>query len=149
MKASFHIVVLSFLMLFVAANVDGQIVRPYPQGEDTVHKNTVLHADPRLAIVTKKRKNKSGVGIYSGKGYRVQIYNGPSRNKANEIKVDFMQHFPGIHMYLTYVSPHFRVKAGDFRTRDDAAGTLREAVDLYGNSCMIVPDIITIHAVKQ
>ena len=81
--------------------------------------------------------------IYSGKGFRVQIYNGTDRNKALSIKSEFMRNNPGVRTYLTFVPPCFRVKVGNYRNRSDAVGMLREANSTY-NPSMIVPDIITI-----
>ncbi len=81
--------------------------------------------------------------VSSGKGFRVQIYNGPDRNKAIAVKSEFMRLYPGVRTYLTYVSPGFRVKVGDYRNRSDAAGMLRELNSVY-NPSMIVPDIINI-----
>jgi hypothetical protein len=86
---------------------------------------------------------RRGGSVYSAKGFRVQIYNGPDRNKAIMVKTEFMRTFPGIRTYLTYVSPCFRVKVGDYRHRADAEGMLREANAIY-NPSMIVPDIIRI-----
>jgi len=83
------------------------------------------------------------VVLYKGKGFRVQIYNGPDREKAIKIKTEFMRHFPGVHTYLTYISPSFRIKVGDFRDRSDAAGMMREANSMY-SPCMIVPDMVTV-----
>ena len=81
--------------------------------------------------------------VYTGKGYRVQIYNGPDRDKALSVKTEFMRRFPGVHSYLIYNSPGFRVKIGDFRNRSDAEGMLREANSMFSPS-MIVPDVVTI-----
>ncbi len=81
--------------------------------------------------------------IYSGKGFRVQIYNGPDRDKAIAVKTEFMRMYPGVRTYLTYMSPSFRVKVGDYRNRSDAVGMFKEANSVY-NPSMIVPDIITI-----
>ncbi len=85
-----------------------------------------------------------GKVIYSGKGFRVQIYNGPDREKAMDIKMDFMRHNPSVRTYITYTSPCFRVKIGNYRHRSDAEGMYREAKSTY-SPCMIVPDIITIN----
>ena len=85
-----------------------------------------------------------GKVIYSGKGFRVQIYNGPDREKAMDIKMDFMRHNPAVRTYITYTSPCFRVKIGNYRHRSDAEGMYREAKSTY-SPCMIVPDIITIN----
>lgn len=81
--------------------------------------------------------------VYTGKGFRVQIYNGPSREKALAIKTEFMRRFPGVHSYIFFVAPGFRVKIGDYRSRSDAEGMLREANSMFSPS-MIVPDMVTI-----
>jgi hypothetical protein len=81
--------------------------------------------------------------VYTGKGFRVQIYNGPSREKALEAKTEFMRRFPGVRTYLIYLAPAFRVKIGDYRIRSDAEGMLREANSMFSPS-MIVPDMVTI-----
>jgi hypothetical protein len=111
---------------------------------------TLLHADPRLDIVLKKRKTSSGGGssIYSGRGYRVQIYSGNDRNKANKMKVDFMRRFPGVGAYMTYVSPQFRVKVGDYRSRGEAQEMYRTLSAIY-NPCMIVPDIVVFKNINR
>lgn len=89
-------------------------------------------------------REREGRVIYSGKGYRVQIYNGPDRGKAIAVKAEFMRNNPGVRTYLTYVSPCFRVKVGNYRNRSDALGMLKEANSVY-SPCVIVPDIITIN----
>jgi hypothetical protein len=94
-------------------------------------------------LVSNTRRRGSGT-IYSGKGFRVQIYYGPDREKAIKIKTEFMRLYPDVRTYLTYISPTFRVKVGDYRNRNDAAGMLKEANSMY-SPCMIVPDIITIN----
>jgi hypothetical protein len=81
---------------------------------------------------------------YTGRGFRVQIYNGPSREKALSVKAEFMRHHPGVSTYIMYVSPGFRVKIGDYRNRSDAEGMLREANSMYSSPSMIVPDIVTV-----
>jgi len=77
--------------------------------------------------------------IYRGKGYRVQIYNGPSREKAMAARREFMRRFPGVRSYIEFESPAFRVKVGDYRLRSDADGMLREANSMFSPS-MIVPE---------
>ncbi len=108
----------------------------------------VMHADPRLAVLLKKHRNAQLGVIRSGRGYRVQIYNGNDRVMANRVKVDFLKRFPGIRAYLTYVQPQFRVKVGDFRTRAEAYELYKKVSDLY-NPSMIVPDIIVINTLRN
>ncbi len=82
--------------------------------------------------------------IYTGKGFRVQIYSGADRERAINIKTEFMRNFPGVRTYLIYVSPTFRVKVGNYRTRAEAMSMYRQAKEIY-SPCVIVPDNITIN----
>lgn len=85
----------------------------------------------------------SGGGRYNGKGFRVQIYNGASRYEALRRKSEFMRNYPGVHTYLVYASPYYKLKVGDFRRREDAIGMYHEANGTY-SPCMIVPDMVLI-----
>lgn len=105
-----------------------------------------IYGDARLPILTKKRA--SAATIRSGKGYRVQIYSGNDRSEATRIKTDFMKRFPGVRTYMTYVQPQFRVKVGDYATREEAAKMYREVNHIY-NPCMIVPDIVEINTLRD
>ena len=137
--------------------------------QERAEEGVVVHADPRLSILLKKNhtmeppalqdmkptkqytgdapvpdiQTRPHIVLYKGKGYRVQIYNGEDRAQAIQIKTDFMRRFPGTHTYLSYISPSFRVKIGDYRDRSDAAGMMREAKSMY-SPCMIVPDMVTV-----
>ncbi len=86
--------------------------------------------------------------IHSGRGYRVQIYSGNDRRKAIQAKATFMQRYPRIRTYLSYTAPQFRVKVGDFQSRDDAQD-LRHVLSGIFNPVMIVPDVIVVNTMKQ
>lgn len=137
--------------LCMAVNSHAQIVVNENAGgnnKSATEQGIVIHADPRLAVLLKKHKNAQLGVIRSGQGYRVQIYNGNDRVKANQIKVDFIRRFPGIRTYLTYVLPQFRVKVGDFRSRAEAYELYKKVSELY-NPSMIVPDIIVINTLRD
>jgi hypothetical protein len=144
MKGKCYIV--AALLVVSAENAEAQIkvIEDVPLASAGV----VIHADPRLDILVKKYRNVQFGSIYSARGYRVQIYNGNDRTKAMERKMDFMQRFPGITTYLTYVQPQFRVKVGDFKTRTEAQMLYDEVSPLY-NPTMIVPDIVVINTLKN
>jgi|GEM_PF-2405913 len=85
---------------------------------------------------------------YRAKGVRIQIYSGPDRGKANQVKMSFMKNFPGIRAYLMYAAPNFRVRVGDFKSRSDAMALYHQLTDNY-KSVMIVPDMVTITPPKK
>lgn len=56
-------------------------------------------------------------------GYRIEIYSGSgadSKKRAREIQKKFSDQFEDIPSYLKWKYPNFEVRAGDFRTRQEA-----------------------------
>lgn len=109
-----------------------------------------IHTDERLNTVVNTKpapSNKTGF-VGRAKGFRVQIYNGNDRKKAAQVKLDFMKANPGIRSYITYHNPQFRVRVGDFKTRQEA-NDLYKKVTAKFNPCMIVPDIVNINTVRK
>lgn len=142
----------SFLLLLIAVSLNYTV---YAQSEnaDDSSAGVVIHADPRLAVlsnalVPKINASQRGGMIRSGRGYRVQLYNGNDRHKATNLKIDFIRRFPSIPTYMTYIQPQFRLKVGNFRTRNEAKAFLDQINNLY-SPIMIVPDIIVINTFKD
>ncbi|KAA5536124.1 SPOR domain-containing protein [Taibaiella lutea] len=127
-----------FTLLFLLISLMGKAQTSHDAASDsvTVH----INADPRLALIVNKPVQKSGF-VGKIRGFRVQIYNGNDRKKANQSKLDFMKAFPGVRSYLIYNNPQFRVRVGDFKTRGEAMQLFNKA-SLKFNPCMIVPDVI-------
>ncbi|MCM1066923.1 MAG: SPOR domain-containing protein [Muribaculaceae bacterium] len=63
-------------------------------------------------------------------GYRVQVYddNNPrtARRNAEAYNARISTEFPHIKTYISFNSPYWRVKAGDFRTRAEAEAAMAE-----------------------
>ena len=83
----------------------------------------VLVQDSRIPKLIAKHKYYGQEG--KTEGYRVQIFYDSgtnSKNRAYAMKNTFMSMFPGVEAYLTFQSPNYKVRVGDFRTRMDAEG---------------------------
>jgi hypothetical protein len=74
-------------------------------------------------------------------GYRIQIYSGPQRNKANEIKALFYDKYPNYGSYVIYQQPNFKVRVGDFVTRLEAYKLLKEIETEYETVYMVRDEI--------
>lgn len=74
-------------------------------------------------------------------GWRIQIYRGGHRTAnedANRIRALFMGDFPQLDSYLTFDKPNwFKVKVGDFRTREEAATVFFDIQARYPDSYLI------------
>jgi hypothetical protein len=63
-------------------------------------------------------------------GYRIQVYFGDNSRKgkteARAAGLRFRNYFPELPVYVSFVSPHWLCRAGDFRTMEEASEVLRQ-----------------------
>ncbi|MGC9471375.1 MAG: SPOR domain-containing protein [Bacteroidales bacterium] len=77
-------------------------------------------------------------------GYRIQIYFGSGamgREEANEHHARALSYFPELKVHLIYQYSYYKVRIGDFRTREEAFSWHRKVKRRFP-SAYIVPDII-------
>ena len=75
-------------------------------------------------------------------GYRIRIYfdlGQKSRKQSEDVSSEFMQKYPGIAVYRSYISPYYKVSVGDFRTRDNALKLYYQLLKDYPKA-FIVPE---------
>ena len=89
-----------------------------------------LHVDQDSRIESLIAKQRSLYKVDSSyNGYRIHIFmeiGNEALDHAKAVKAQFERAFPDIPIYLTYVEPHFRLRAGDFRNRVEAEKCLRQ-----------------------
>jgi hypothetical protein len=89
-----------------------------------------LHIDQDSRIESLIAKQRSLYKVDSSfSGYRIHIFSeigNEALNHAKAVKSRFERAFPDIPIYLTYVEPHFLLRAGDFRNRVEAEKCLRQ-----------------------
>lgn len=109
--------------------------RPRYQAE-----NLIIKQDPAIDTLISKHilMNASKDGV---DGWRIQIYRGGHRTAnedSNKIRARFMEDFPDIATYRTFDRPNwFKVKVGDFRTREEAAKVFFDVVNKYPDAYLI------------
>ena len=63
-------------------------------------------------------------------GFRIQVYFGDNSRKgkteARAVGLRFRNSFPQLPVYVSFVSPHWLCRAGDFRTMEEASEMLRQ-----------------------
>lgn len=105
-----------------------------------------VSGSPKLntAVVRLKQINS---GKQSMPGYRIQIYFGSQRSKANELRARFNSRFPDMNAVVSYHQPNFKVRTGDFRTRMEAQSKL-EIIEKEFPGAFVVPDEIRLPPLK-
>jgi hypothetical protein len=77
-------------------------------------------------------------------GYRIQIFSDSGNNsKANaqSLRDEFMSKYPSLGVYLTFKSPNYKVRIGDFRTRLDAQRLLNDISVDFPNAFIVTDQI--------
>lgn len=100
--------------------------------------------DPRINLLIQKQIYINTLALHNMPGFRVQVISTMNRGRAMETKARLMQLFPQYQTYLSYQSPYFRVRIGDFRARNDAEQLQEQLNSYFPNGVFTVRDIIHI-----
>ncbi|MBS1920467.1 MAG: SPOR domain-containing protein [Bacteroidetes bacterium] len=110
--------------------------------------SVIIHKDPRLELLINKQ-SEINEKIYrdsrrTAKGFRILVINTSKRNDAIEAKSKMYSYFPELKVYLIYKSPYFRLKAGNFKEREDAEIYQKKINKYFPNGVFVVNDIIEV-----
>lgn len=137
-------ILILFTFLLLAGPGNAQTVSSettsYSQSSDIFRRND---QDPRLSELVRLhvRRNQQGGKM---QGFRVEIFFSSelnARQKAQHIKSEFLSSYPDINVYINYVSPDFKVRVGDFRTKNEALKLMNE-IQYRFPKAFVVPDLI-------
>lgn len=120
------------LFSFFASNAQG--VKMDTSRNDVVQDMRIKELINKKIEVADKTKGRM-------KGFRVQVYSGVERDKAKEVKSDFLQKYPNVSAYDPYEQPNFKIKVGDFRTKLEAQKFLREISLDFPNAFIVQSEI--------
>ena len=113
----------------------------------------VVHKDPRLDILLKKQGDINTAikkaNARTAKGYRLLVVNTNKRDDAIAAKTKVYSNFPELKAYLVYQSPYFRLKVGNFKTRDEAQQYQKTLGYYFPKGVFIIPDTIEVTPEKD
>ncbi len=114
-----------------------------------VLENLNVDQDPRLTKMLKWHieNNQTREGI---QGYRVEIFFSSALNAlemAQKEKVKFLSLYPDYSVHVKFAAPNFKVRVGDFRTKNEAL-KLEKKIEKDYPGAFIVPDIIDFPLLK-
>ena len=112
----------------------------------------VIHKDPRADLLVKKQASinaisKKSVG-HTMRGFRLMVLNTNKREDAINAKTKVYTYFPELKAYLIYQAPFFRLKAGNFKTRDEAEKYRKQMTPLFPKGVFIVNETIEVKGEK-
>jgi hypothetical protein len=115
--------------------------------------SVVVHKDPRVDALAKKQAAINAAikraSARTAKGYRLLVINTNKRNEAIDAKAKIYTHFPDLKAYLVYQTPYFKLKAGNFRTREEAERYRKTMNSIFPKGVFIINDTIEVTPEKD
>lgn len=109
-----------------------------------------IHKDPRLDLLIRKQSEANAYikksTAHTMRGYRLLIVNTNKRDEAIAAKTRIYTSFPELKPYLIYQSPFFKVKAGDFKTREEALQYQKTLTPYFPKGVFVINDTIEVPA---
>ena len=113
----------------------------------------VVHKDPRVDALVKKQAAVNAAikraSARSMRGYRLLVVNTNKRNEAIDAKAKIYTYFPDLKAYLVYQTPYFKLKAGNFKTREEADRYRKSMASIFPKGVFIINDTIEITPEKD
>ncbi len=148
-----------FISLFFFQHAYTQVTFPEKMPSDTLQPQNdsipliselKIKQDPRVSKMLKWHieDNKKRDGM---EGYRIEIFSSSALNgleQALNKKVEFLKLYPENNVHVKFNAPVFKVRIGDFRTKNDALKLYKKIEKDYPGA-FIVPDIIDFPALKN
>lgn len=103
----------------------------------------VVYQDAKVKELVNRHIESNGQ-VETIDGYRIQLYSGSSKMAKSEAlmaKSKFLGMFPDVSVYLEYNAPFWRVRAGDFRSKN-------ESMELYSKVKPAFPESYPVKDLK-
>jgi hypothetical protein len=115
--------------------------------------SVVIHKDPRIDLLLKKQGDANAAvkraNARTARGYRLLVINTNKRDEAISAKTKVYTNFPELKAYLVYQAPYFKLKVGNFRTREEAQDYRTSLGYYFPKGVFVIADIIEVTPEKD
>ena len=115
--------------------------------------NVVVHKDPRVELLVKKHIDINEENTRDTRrnmqGFRILVINSNDRNKVFAAKAKIYQLYPELKPYLMYQPPFYKLKVGNFKTKDEAEDYRKELVRQFPTGLYVIRDIIEVNPIAN
>lgn len=99
-----------------------------------INNNILFFKDPRVDVLQKMYMRNNDA---KKQAIRVQVFQATSRDKVFEAKSQFSARYPGIPIFISYSSPNFKLRVGDFATQQEAFKFMQQLKSYFPASFVI------------
>ena len=138
MKRGSHRFILILTLLFLGGSC-------LAQADTMASRQVEIIQDDKVGLLLEKHI-KINETLKKMEGFRIQIFSDSGNNsktRAQAVQEEVAARFPEMGIYLSFKSPNYRIRVGDFRTRLDAQRFLTDISVEYPNA-FIVNDMINL-----
>lgn len=119
---------------------------PVADSTDTTRKSVVVHKDPRIDLLMTRQaqinEETSRNARRTAKGFRIMIISTSNRQDALAAKTTVYTHFPELKAYLWHQTPFYKLKAGNFKDREEAEEYQARLNRYFPNGVYVISDVI-------
>ncbi len=118
--------------------------------QDTLPRNPAdsglvrVFKDPRIDLLVAKQIEVNEFTTRAGRrvtmGYRLLITNTKDRQEAINAKALIYEKFPELKSYLWHQAPYYKLKAGNFKTKEEAEFYMKKVKPLFAKGIFIMND---------
>ena len=119
---------------------------------DTLANGIQVTKDARFVALVKKQFeiNERANKLKDNKGFRIMVLNTNNRGEALKAKSTLLQNFPEQKPYLAYQPPYFKLKFGDFKTKEEATDYQKKLKPYFPKTGLfVIPDKIEVKLDKD
>ena len=115
--------------------------------------SVMVYKDPRIDMLIKKQidinEQTTRDTRRTASGYRILVINSNDRNKVFAAKAKIYQLYPELKPYLMYQPPFYKLKVGNFRTKEEAEDYRKELSRDFPTGLYLMRDIIQVKPEKK
>jgi len=127
-------------------------------GQDTLSRRATdtglvrIFKDPRIDLLIAKQIEVNEYTTRTGRrvtlGYRLLVMNTKDRQEAINAKALIYEKFPELKPYLWHQAPYYKLKAGNFKTKEDAEAFARKLRPQFPKGIFVMNDEIDTYFVN-
>lgn len=109
-----------------------------------------VYKDPRVDILLKKQAEANDLSTRNtakrrtARGYRLLVISTNNRGEALAARTKILTNFPEMKAYMWYQAPYYKVKAGNFTSRNDAEAYLKRMTAMFPGNIFIMNDTVEV-----
>ncbi|SDD65500.1 SPOR domain-containing protein [Niabella drilacis] len=110
-----------------------------------------VYKDPRIDLLLKKQAEVNNLSTRNSAkrrtapGYRLLIISTNNKSDAIAARTKIYSNFPELKPYMWHQSPYFKVKAGNFTSRQDAQAYQKKLAAFFPSGVFIMNDIVEVN----